>query len=162
MNELIEKIAKMLVKNNLTISCAESCTGGLLSSAFTDVSGSSEFIKINFVTYANEAKINFVDVKPETLNIYGAVSEQTSFEMAKGLLKYADIGVSTTGIAGPTGGSNEKPIGLMYSTICTKEFSQTKKILLSSNIERIEMKKQFVEEVLKFIYEVLSKNIEKE
>lgn len=162
MIELTNKIANILQKNNLTIACAESCTGGLLSSAFTDVSGSSNFIKINFVTYANEAKSEFVSVCPDTLETYGAVSNQTASEMARGLLKYADIGVSTTGIAGPTGGSVEKPVGLMYSSVCSKDFLETKQILLPSNIERIQMKQLFVEEVLKFTYEVLRKNIDEE
>lgn len=162
MIKLTNKITNILQKNNLTVACAESCTGGLLSSAFTDISGSSNFIKINFVTYSNEAKIEFVNVNPKTLDKYGAVSEQTSYEMAQGLLRYANIGISTTGIAGPTGGSADKPIGLMYTTICTKDFSYTKKILLQSNIERIKMKQMFVYEVLKFAYEILSKNTEKE
>lgn len=162
MIKLTNKITNILQKNNLTVACAESCTGGLLSSAFTDISGSSNFIKINFVTYSNEAKIEFVNVNQKTLDKYGAVSEQTSYEMAQGLLRYANIGISTTGIAGPTGGSADKPIGLMYTTICTKDFSYTKKILLQSNIERIKMKQMFVYEVLKFAYEILSKNTEKE
>lgn len=159
MQDSLKNIAKILSNKKLTISCAESCTGGLLSSALTDISGSSEFVKINFVTYSNEAKMNFLNVKEETLEKYGAVSEQTSQEMAQGLLKYSDIGISTTGIAGPTGGSKEKPVGLMYSTIATKYFTKTKKILLNSAIDRITMKKLFVEEVLKFTEEELSKNL---
>lgn len=157
MIEISKKIGKLAIKNHLTISTSESCTGGLLSSLLTDVSGSSEYIKINFVTYANEAKMKFVDVTKDTLAKYGAVSEQTAKEMSKGLLKYSDIGISTTGIAGPTGGSNEKPIGLMYVGVAGENFCEVKKVLLSPNIERVEMKRQFVQEALKFAYEVLKK-----
>ena len=157
---MIEKIAKILIDRNLTVATVESCTGGLLSSVFTDVSGSSAFVHLNFVTYSNEAKERILGVKHETLEKYGAVSEQTSSEMAEGLFKVtgAYICISTTGIAGPTGGSKEKPVGLMYSTIFinTKNFSKTYKILLSPNTPRIEMKKMFVDEVLKNLHEILS------
>ena len=160
---MLEEVAKILINNNLTVSTTESCTGGLLSSAFTDVSGSSAFVHLNFVTYSNEAKQKVLGVKPETLEKYGAVSEQTSFEMARGLYMAtgSDICISTTGIAGPTGGTKEKPVGLMYSTIYAgkKNFYKTFKINLSSDIERIEMKKQFVDEVLKKTYLVLTEII---
>lgn len=153
-----KKIAKILTEKNLQISTTESCTGGLLSSKLTDISGSSAFISLNLVTYANEAKQQMLKVKNETLENFGAVSEQCAFEMAKGLfeLTSSDICVSTTGIAGPTGGSNEKPVGLMYSTIYTKEKYKTYKILLDSSISRIKMKEKFAEEVLKNIYEFIN------
>lgn len=152
-----EKIATILIKKGLTIATTESCTGGLLSSKLTDVSGSSAFVHLNFVTYANEAKHKILGVKEETLATVGAVSEECSYEMAAGLYKVtgADICVSTTGIAGPTGGTSEKPVGLMYSTIYTKDKSETFKVLLSSNIERIAMKERFAEIVLKNIYTFL-------
>ena len=160
---MLEKIAKILIDNNLTVSTTESCTGGLLSSAFTDVSGSSAFVHLNFVTYSNEAKQKILGVRSETLEKYGAVSEQTSLEMARGLyvVTGADICISTTGIAGPTGGTPEKPVGLMYSTIYAgkKNFYKTFKINLSPNIKRIDMKKQFVEEVLERTYSVLTEII---
>ena len=90
-----------------------------MSSKLTDVSGSSTFITLNLVTYANEAKEKMLGVKKETLERYGAVSEECAYEMAEGLYKLtkSDICVSTTGIAGPTGGTEVKPVGLMYSTI---------------------------------------------
>jgi len=157
MIDFAKKIGEIAIKNNLTISCAESCTGGLVSSLLTDVSGSSGYIKINFVTYANEAKMQFANVRKETLDKYGAVSEQTSREMAQGVLKYSTIGISSTGIAGPTGGSVEKPVGLMYVSVAGKNFCETKKVVLLSEIERIQMKKDFTKEVLKFALEVLEK-----
>ena len=152
-----EKVANKLLEKELKISTTESCTGGLLSSKLTDISGSSAFITLNLVTYANEAKQNMLGVKKETLNSYGAVSEECAFEMAKGLYKLtkSDICVSTTGIAGPTGGSKEKPVGLMYSTIYTKNKTHTYKIVVKSTLPRIQIKQKFVEEVLKNIYEFL-------
>ena len=155
--DTIEKIAKILIKNNLTVATTESCTGGLLSSTFTDVSGSSAFVHLNFVTYSNEAKMSILGVKKETLDKHGAVSEECSSEMARGLhlCTNADICISTTGIAGPTGGSKEKPVGLMYSTIFVNNREHNFKILLSEKIPRIEMKKEFVKVVLENLYTLL-------
>ena len=152
-----EEIGKILIQKGFTITVAESCTGGLLSSRLTDVSGSSSYITLNLVTYANEAKHKMLGVSEDTLSNFGAVSRECAYEMAKGLfsLTGADICVSTTGIAGPTGGSKEKPVGLMYSAIYTKNKSQTYKILLDSDIQRIQMKELFVQEVLKNIYEFI-------
>ena len=148
------EIAKILIDKGLKISTVESCTGGLLSSKLTDVSGSSAFISLNLVTYANEAKENILDV---TLDNEGVVSENCAYQMAKGLcnLTKSDICVSTTGIAGPTGGSDKKPVGLMYSTIYTKEKSKTYKIIKNPDTQRIQMKELFVDEVLKNLYEFI-------
>ena len=155
--ELEEKIAKLLIKKSLTIATTESCTGGLLSSMLTDISGSSAFIHLNLVTYSNEAKEKMLGVHKNTLENFGAVSEECSFEMAKGLynLTNADICISTTGIAGPTGGSLEKPVGLMYSTIYTKNKAITFSVSLSSNTPRKEMKKNFAFAVLKRLEQFL-------
>ena len=155
--EYASEIGKYLTENNLTISTAESCTGGLLSSKLTDISGSSAYIKLNLVTYANEAKHKMLGVKEDILETKGAVSEECAFQMAKGLhdLTGADICVSTTGIAGPTGGTAEKPVGLMYSCIYTSEKFQIYKILKPSDTPRIRMKELFAEEVLKNILEFL-------
>lgn len=155
---MIDKIAAILIHHKLTISTAESCTGGLLSSKLTDVSGSSAFIHLNFVTYANEAKHKILGVQLETLEKHGAVSEECAREMAEGLHRVtnADICVSTTGIAGPTGGSEEKPVGLMYSGIYFKGKISVYKILLPPETERVEMKQKFTQEVLNNIYTLLS------
>lgn len=152
-----QAIGEILKTKRLTISSTESCTGGLLSSKLTDISGSSEYITLNLVTYANEAKHKMLGVKNETLEILGAVSEECAYEMAKGLFELtgSDICVSTTGIAGPTGGSKEKPVGLMYSTIYTKDKFKTYKILMPSTTPRIKMKELFAEEVLKNIFDFL-------
>ena len=152
-----EKIAKILIDKNLTIATTESCTGGLLSSKLTDVRGSSAFVHLNFVTYSNEAKHKILGVSNEILEKFGAVSEECSIEMAKGLhnVTHADICVSTTGIAGPTGGTAEKPVGLMYSTIYSKNKTESFKVLLSPDLERIKMKEAFAQAVLEKVYSFL-------
>lgn len=111
---LLEEIKEILIKNDLKIACAESCTGGLVSSYLTDISGSSAYIEQNFVTYSNQAKTRFLNVKKETLDEFGAVSFDVAYQMALGLLNYAQVSLATTGILGPTGGSKEKPVGLCY------------------------------------------------
>ena len=153
-----EAIAKILTERNLKIATAESCTGGLLSSKLTDVSGSSAFVHLNLVTYANEAKHKMLGVRNETLENFGAVSEECSYEMASGLMKLtgADICVSTTGIAGPTGGTDEKPVGLMFSTICTREKAVTFQVNFHPEIARIEMKEMFAQAVLEKLYAFLT------
>ena len=152
-----QKIGQILIDKNLTISTTESCTGGLLSSKLTDISGSSAFVHLNFVTYANEAKHKILGVSWNTLNNQGAVSEECAIEMAEGLYNItgSDICVSTTGIAGPTGGSKEKPVGLMYSAIRYDGKTHVYKIQFSSDFGRIEMKQKFTEEVLKNIYTII-------
>lgn len=152
-----EKIAKILIDKKLTIATTESCTGGLLSSKLTDVSGSSAFVHLNFVTYSNDAKHKILGVCNETLEKFGAVSEECSIEMAKGLhnVTGADICVSTTGIAGPTGGTAEKPVGLMYSTIYAKNKTESFKVLFPPEIERIQMKEAFAKAVLEKVYTFL-------
>ena len=149
-----EEIGKILVNKGWRISTTESCTGGLLSSKLTDISGSSAYITLNLVTYANEAKAKMLNV---TLDKEGAVSENCSFQMAKGLynLTGSEICVSTTGIAGPTGGTVDKPVGLMYSTIYTKDKSKTYKIQVNSKFSRIEIKESFANIVLQNIYDFL-------
>ena len=150
-------IAKILIKKELTVATAESCTGGLISSLLTDVSGSSSYIKLNFVTYSNEAKEKYLFVSSETLNKYGAVSEQTAYEMSKGLLKQAqtDFAVGITGIAGPTGGSKEKPIGLAYVGIAYNNEVIVKKILMPAFLPRKFMKFCFAKKALLYFEEYL-------
>ncbi len=160
MTTTAEEIAKILIGKKLKIATTESCTGGLLSSRLTDISGSSAFIHLNLVTYANEAKHNMLGVRNETLENFGAVSEECSYEMASGLMKLtgADICISTTGIAGPTGGTPEKPVGLMYSTICTKDKAITFETRFHPEIPRVEMKEMFVQAVLEKLYKFLTEN----
>ncbi len=113
---LAEEVVKMLKAAKMTVTTVESCTGGLLSGTLVDVAGVSDVFNQAFVTYANEAKHSLVGVKKETLDSYGAVSEETAREMAEGGAKVAkaDACLSVTGIAGPDGGTAEKPVGLVY------------------------------------------------
>ena len=116
MLSLCEKIVSILKEKKLTLSCAESCTGGLIAKSITDVSGCSSVFYGGVVAYDNSVKMNILGVKDETLSTFGAVSFETAREMALGVksaLK-TDIGISTTGIAGPDGGTPKKPVGTVY------------------------------------------------
>lgn len=117
---LEEVIGKLLLSKKLTISTAESCTGGMLAARLINYPGISSAFMDGAVTYSNEAKIKRLGVKKETLEKYGAVSKETAIEMAEGIAKTSgtDIGISTTGIAGPGGGTLEKPVGLVYIGLC--------------------------------------------
>lgn len=147
-------IGKILRERKQTLASTESCTGGLVSSLLTDISGSSDYIFANFVTYSNEAKMKYLGVSENTLNMYGAVSEQTAKEMAEGLLKVSgcDYAVATTGIAGPTGGSTEKPVGLMYIGLAGKNGIKVVKVQQSPNLYRRLMKFAFAKKALKELY----------
>lgn len=153
----MEKIVgDLLREKNFTISCAESCTGGLLTSRLTDVAGSSAYVKGSVVVYSNEIKIFAVHVKEETLKNFGAVSEQTAFEMAKNIREIfkTDIGVGVTGIAGPDGGSAEKPVGLVYISVSNFDKTVVEKFNFSGS--RIEIKNKSVDAALKMIQNFLS------
>lgn len=132
-DDLSTLVVDTLSKKSLKIATAESCTGGMISSRITDISGSSAVFDCGVCTYANHIKHSVLSVKDETLSTYGAVSEKTAMEMARGvrLLSNADIAVSTTGIAGPFGGSQYKPVGLVYIGISTKDKLLAHKVLLS-------------------------------
>lgn len=124
-------VAEILIKNHLTIATAESCTGGLLSGQLINFPGISEVLKEGFITYSNEAKIKYLNVSSETLNQHGAVSEETAYEMALGVAKVteSDVGISITGIAGPTGGTATKPVGLVYIGVSIGGHVKVKKIM---------------------------------
>lgn len=119
---LEEKVSELLTAKGLTLAVAESCTGGLLASKITDIPGASNFFLEGLVTYDNQAKINLLGVRQKTLEEYGAVSKQTALEMCSGLLERsgADITLSITGIAGPDGGTKEKPVGTVFIGIADK------------------------------------------
>ena len=122
MNLTAEVLYEVLKSKNMTIATAESCTGGMIGAALTAVSGVSECYGFGVVTYANEAKEKLLGVSHTTLETVGAVSYETACEMAQGALKLsgADIAISVTGIAGPGGGTEEKPVGLVYIGIAQK------------------------------------------
>lgn len=132
-------VVKLLTEKGKTVALAESCTGGLVAKKITDVSGASECFECGFVTYSNEQKIQRLGVMRETLERYGAVSYQTALEMCKGAKEKAgaDIGVGITGIAGPGGGTPEKPVGLVYIGICTDKIHIALKLNLSGSRDEI-------------------------
>lgn len=117
--ELSKQLVDMLRERSLKIASVESCTGGLISKIITDAPGSSEVFDLGITTYSNEMKNKMVGVPNDILERYGAVSPQTAQAMAEGILRVsgADIGIATTGIAGPGGGTPEKPVGLVYTAI---------------------------------------------
>ena len=151
------ELVKKLTNKRYTITTAESCTGGLLSSKLTDVSGSSAYVKLNFVTYANEAKHEILGVSDEILNTKGAVSEECAEAMANGLFERTgcDVALCTTGIAGPTGGTFEKPVGLVYISIRYKNIVTIKEVRLSPDLDRRKMKEEFANQALKLAISTL-------
>ncbi len=135
-------VGDMLSSMNLTLSVAESCTGGLVSKRLTDIGGSSQYIKLNVVTYANEAKTALIGVSQELLEQYGAVSEECARAMAEGIVRLsgADIGLSITGIAGPTGGTPDKPVGTVFLGLCANGQLDTRKLSLGAKLSRQEIR----------------------
>ena len=127
----INKLHKKFIKKKISISVAESCTGGLLSSKFTKLSGSSEYFQMGLVTYSNKAKIKILKVKKKIIDKYGSVSPQCCRSMVQNLSKLSKskINVSITGIAGPRGGTKEKPVGLVYIGL-----KKGNKVLVTKNL----------------------------
>ena len=156
MNKLSLKLVNLLIKKKITVSFAESCTGGLLASSITSISGSSKVFNMGLVTYSNNSKINLLKISKKTIKKYGAVSYETCLSMVENLSKISKskISISITGIAGPNGGTKEKPVGLVY--IGLKKGSKTiiKKNLFKSK-KRISIQKATVNQALKMILNVL-------
>ena len=132
---VVSKTIKYLLDKNISVSTAESCTGGLLASAFTDIAGASHWFNQSWVTYSNEAKISQLGVNPETLEKRGAVSSYVAIEMAKGALANADadIAISITGIAGPGNDSTTKKIGTVYVGIASKSWANAESTQIGGN-----------------------------
>ena len=148
------EIVTSLKQSGTRICCAESCTGGMIAAAITDIAGSSAVFSRGFVTYSNLAKINMLGVKPETLSLYGAVSGQTVSEMASGAITAsedeADFAVAVSGIAGPDGGTVEKPVGLVFICVLRKgEVGQVTRYVFDG--DRQSVRTQTVENALKTI-----------
>lgn len=155
--ELAQKVVEELKKHNKTLATAESCTGGLLGELITSVPGASEVYGFGFITYANEAKMRLLGVKEQTLAAVGAVSSETAAEMASGARRVskADIAVSVTGIAGPGGGTPEKPVGLVYIAAAFDGGSAAARLLLDGT--RDEVRRQTCCRVFDMILKILSK-----
>jgi PncC family amidohydrolase len=152
MKELPQKIVKLLSKKKLKISFAESCTGGLLSSAITSVSGSSKIFVLGLVTYSNQSKNSVLKIPKKILKMYGAVSYETCLSMVKNLSKITKtrVSISITGIAGPKGGTKKKPVGLVYIGIKKDNKTLVKKHLFK-NKGRLYIQKATVNKSLDLI-----------
>ena len=136
---MVQTVAALLLQKKLTVACAESCTAGLLTAALGDIPGISAVLSESVVTYSNEAKMKYLGVSAQTLDRFGAVSEETAREMALGIQKAAgsDIGVSVTGIAGPDGGTQEKPVGLVYVGVAYQSHVTVLKLQLNGSRKRV-------------------------
>ena len=152
---ILMEVATQLINKNITIATAESCTGGLLAHYLTSISGSSTYFIQGIVSYSNHAKESLLGVSKKTLDTHGAVSEQTAYEMAVGIRTNAstDIGISTTGIAGPTGGTAEKPVGLVYIGLASQNTMKVKQCTFTGN--RIENKESTCFEALQMLKNIL-------
>ena len=153
---LEERIVEKLEKRGLYLTTAESCTAGLLAGRIMNVSGASSVYKEGYITYANESKEKLLHVRHETLEQYGAVSTQTAEEMAEGAAKVAeaDTALSVTGIAGPLGGTKEKPVGLVYVGICVMGETEVKELHLNGSREEVR------ESTCKITFENIANRIE--
>ena len=152
MKKLSQKIVNLLRRKNLKISFAESCTGGLLSSSITSVSNSSKVFTLGLVTYSNQAKINILKVSKKIIIKHGAVSYETCLSMVKNLNKISktNISVSITGIAGPKGGTKQKPVGLVFVGIKKGNKTFVKKFLFK-NKKRSSVQKAAVNKAINLI-----------
>ena len=152
---LPDMVGHMLCAKGYTISCAESCTGGLLTSTLTDVPGSSAYVMGSVVSYSNDVKSRILHVTEGTLAAHGAVSPETARAMAEGVrnLMQTDVGVGITGIAGPGGGSPEKPVGLVYIAVSTLGKTSVEKNVFSG--VRAEIKRAAVNKALAMVQEMI-------
>lgn len=141
-DSLADAVARLLTERGLTVSTAESCTGGLIAKNLTDVGGASAYFKRGFITYTNEAKQELLGVSEDDLRAHGAVSEPVARAMAEGCRRYsgADVAISCTGIAGPTGGTAEKPVGLVYVGLATPDETIVKRLLLGDTLTRMQVR----------------------
>lgn len=156
-----EEVFKLLKENKVTITTAESCTGGLIAGTLVNVAGISEFFMEGYVTYSNEAKEKILQVAHETLEVHGAVSQETAREMALGAAKTAesDMSIVSTGIAGPDGGTKDKPVGLVYLACCYKGSVKVEKNIFPGN--RSQVRQQSVQRALELVRDTLLENVEK-
>ena len=156
MNDFSSKVVRILTKKKLTVSFAESCTGGLLASTITSISGSSKVFNLGLITYSNNAKVKLLKVPKKTITKYGAVSHETCLSMVENLSKISksNISISITGVAGPNGGTKQKPVGLVYVGLKKGRKTIIKKNLFK-NKGRIFIQKATVKKVLKMVMNIV-------
>ena len=152
-NYQIKILNEVLRKKKIKIAVAESCSGGLISYNLTKLPGSSKYFIMGVICYSNASKIKFLKVKKETLLKYGAVSVETCKQMCKNLLKISksNIAISITGIAGPDGGSIQKPIGLVYIGIASEKKVEIKKFLYNKKLSRVNIQQETLKSTIKLI-----------
>jgi len=157
--ELARQVLAACEERGIMLATAESCTGGMIAAALTDIAGSSTVVDRGFVTYSNEAKMEMLGVRPETLGAYGAVSRETALEMAAGALgrSRAGIAVSVTGIAGPGGGSAEKPVGLVWFGLAMKDRPPAAEHRLFGDRSRAFIREESVKAALSLVLQGLSR-----
>ena len=151
----MKSLVKILIKKKLKIAFAESCTGGLLASSITSISGASKIFNLGLITYSNQAKIKFLKVNKNIIKKYGAVSHECCLAMVKNLSKIskANINVSITGIAGPKGGTKQKPVGLVYIGIKKGNKTQINKCFFKTN-KRSSIQKASVKKALNLVLKI--------
>lgn len=154
--KLANKVVKKLIKKKLKISFAESCSGGMLSSSITSISGSSKIFEMGLITYSNQAKINILKIPKQIIKKHGAVSKQCCFSMIKNLSKIckSNIYISITGIAGPNGGTKKKPVGLVYIGVKRVNIVKINKFLFK-NKGRISIQRATVRKSLNLILDII-------
>lgn len=152
-----EKIIKKLIKKKITLSVAESCTGGMIASEITSVPNSSSIFNLGLITYSNRSKETILKVKKNSLNKYGAVSAQVCKNMLEGLFKISktNLCISTTGIAGPGGGTKSKPVGLVYVGIKLNKISKIFMFNFDKKLSRKKIQKATVKNVFKKIDQII-------
>ena len=152
-----KKIINKLIKNKITISVAESCTGGLIASEITSVPNSSNIFNLGLITYSNQSKEKLLKIKKKNLKKYGAVSAQICKEMVENLFKISktDLCISTTGIAGPSGGSKVKPVGLVYIGIKFKKNSKIYMYNFNKKLERNKIQKKTVNTIFNLLHQIV-------
>ena len=152
MKELCKELMNILIKNGLTLSCAESCTGGLVAKSITDIAGASAAFWGGVVSYDNYVKMNLLGVRKETLERHGAVSSDTAEEMAIGVCHACgtNVGISTTGIAGPDGGTPTKPVGTVYIGICINGKSDWKLLSINPSLSRDQIRAEAVRRLIEY------------
>ncbi len=148
----VKELIAYLKSAKLKVTTAESCTGGLIASTIVSIPGASDVLDVSYVTYANSAKVGILGVKEETLETYGAVSEQTAREMAEGVLAAAgaDCAIAVTGIAGPDGGTEEKPVGTVYAGFAIKNRTWVREYHFSG--DRTQVREQTVAQTIEELY----------
>ena len=155
-NKQSQDLLKICKLKKIYLTTAESCTGGMIASSIVSINGSSSIFKSGIVTYSNESKAEFLKIPLELININGAVSEVVAFQMAENVLSImnSSLSIAVTGIAGPSGGSHDKPVGLVWIGIGTKKNIMTKKYIFQGN--RLKVRQQTTLEALKLAYDVVN------